>query len=59
MMVRSESITAEGMASALRRNRPPVFPRVQNDAVLLDFRTVREPEDKVVVRALLSILKKG
>ena len=59
LMVRSESITAESLARSLRQNQPPVFPRIQNDAVLLDFRTILEPEDKVVAGALLSILKKG
>jgi L-seryl-tRNA(Ser) seleniumtransferase len=59
LMVKSESISASSLARSLRQNRPPVFPRVQNDAVHLDFRTILEPEDKVVVSALLSILKKS
>lgn len=58
LMVRPGAISAESLSRALRKNRPAVFPRVQNDAVLLDFRTIQENEDKVVLDALLTILEK-
>jgi L-seryl-tRNA(Ser) seleniumtransferase len=51
--------SAESLARSLRQHQPPVFPRVQNDAVLLDFRTIQEREDRVVLDALLAALKKG
>ncbi len=57
LMVRSTAISAERLASSLRHHQPAVFPRVQNDAVLLDFRTIQEQEDKVVLEALLVALK--
>jgi L-seryl-tRNA(Ser) seleniumtransferase len=59
LMVKSKDLSAESLARSLRHYRPAVFPRVQNDAVLLDFRTIQEQEDKVVLDALLSILKRG
>jgi L-seryl-tRNA(Ser) seleniumtransferase len=59
LMVKSEVLSAESLAQSLRHHRPAVFSRVQNDAVLLDFRTIQEKEDKVVLDALLSALKKG
>lgn len=58
LMVKPKSLSADSLARLLRHHRPPVFPRVQNDAVLLDFRTIQEQEDKVVLDALLAVLKK-
>jgi hypothetical protein len=40
----------------MRYHNPPVFARVQNESVLLDFRTVQPDEDKVVARALIETL---
>jgi len=59
LMVKPKSLSADSLARLLRHHRSPVFPRVQNDAVLLDFRTIQEQEDKVVMDALLAVLKKG
>jgi L-seryl-tRNA(Ser) seleniumtransferase len=58
LMVKPKTQSAEGLARSLRHNQPAIFPRVQNDAVLLDFRTIQEGEDKLVLNALLSALKK-
>ncbi len=59
LMVKPKDLSADSLARSLRNYRPAVFPRVQNDAVLLDFRTIQEQEDKVVLDALLAVLKKG
>jgi L-seryl-tRNA(Ser) seleniumtransferase len=59
LMVRPKNLSAENLARSLRHHQPAVFPRVQNDAVLLDFRTIQEQEDKVVLHALLLALEKG
>lgn len=59
LMVKPKAFSVESLARSLRHNQPPVFPRVQKDAVLLDFRTIQEKEDKLVLEALLSLLKKG
>ena len=58
LTVKPKTQSAESLARALRRNHPAIFPRVQNDAVLLDFRTIQESEDKLVLDALISVLKK-
>lgn len=44
---------AEELASTLRQETPPVFSRIHEGNVLLDFRTVL-PEDEEELRALLS-----
>lgn len=59
LMVRPKTRSAESLARSLRHNHPAVFSRVQKDAVLLDFRTIQEGEDKIVLDALLSALGKG
>ena len=59
LMVKPKDLSVESLARSLRHHQPAVFPRVQNDAVLLDFRTIQEQEDKVVLDALLSVLKRG
>ncbi len=57
LMVKSKVLSAATLAQKLRHYKPPIFPRVQQEAVLLDFRTIRKEEDKVVLDALLSLLK--
>ncbi|UCE41187.1 MAG: L-seryl-tRNA(Sec) selenium transferase [Candidatus Aminicenantes bacterium] len=59
LMVKSKDLSADSLGRLLRYNQTPVFPRVQNDAVLLDVRTIQEEEDKVVLDALLFALKRG
>jgi L-seryl-tRNA(Ser) seleniumtransferase len=59
LMVKPRAFSADRLARLLRYHRPPVFARVQNDAVLLDFRTIQPEEDKVVLDALLTVLRKG
>ncbi|MHC4618563.1 MAG: L-seryl-tRNA(Sec) selenium transferase [Planctomycetota bacterium] len=54
--VQPEKITAESLAGQLRHHRTPVFTRIQNDQVLVDPRTLRDGDDKVIVEALLEIL---
>lgn len=59
LRVRPKTLSAESLARSLRQYHPAVFPRVQNDAVLLDFRTIQAEEDKVVLDALFSAFKEG
>ncbi|HUW18701.1 MAG TPA: L-seryl-tRNA(Sec) selenium transferase [Sedimentisphaerales bacterium] len=54
--VRPEKITAESLAKQLRHCRTSVFTRIQNDQVLIDPRTLRGGDDKIVAEALLEIL---
>lgn len=59
LMVKSKVHSAEDLARSLRRHHPPIFPRIQKETVLLDYRTIQEEEDDVILSALLSLLKKG
>jgi L-seryl-tRNA(Ser) seleniumtransferase len=58
LRIRSPHASAEKLSCALRRNDPPVFPRVHQDALLLDMRTVLKGEDHIVEDALVNILMK-
>lgn len=49
-------ISVETLAQKLRQNTPPIFTRVHKGAVVMDFRTVQVPEDKLVTAALIKIL---
>jgi len=40
------------LAAALRRNRPPVIARVENDSLVIDVRTVDPDDDDIVIDAL-------
>jgi L-seryl-tRNA(Ser) seleniumtransferase len=50
--------TVDNLAKKLRSYTPPICVRVQKDFVLLDLRTIQKHQDKVVVNALLSTLKR-
>jgi L-seryl-tRNA(Ser) seleniumtransferase len=49
--------TVDNLAKKLRSHTPPVCTRVQKNFVLLDLRTIQNHQDKVVVNALLAVLK--
>jgi L-seryl-tRNA(Ser) seleniumtransferase len=56
LAVSAASLSADELASRLRRNDPPIVARVEDGRVLLDLRTVmRAAEDAQIVLALLSI----
>jgi L-seryl-tRNA(Ser) seleniumtransferase len=47
--------SAQELERFLRRNSPPVIARVEQDALLLDLRTVFEEQDEELIRALEAI----
>jgi len=49
--------TVDNLAKMLRLHTPPICVRLHRDFVLLDMRTLQKHQDKVVVNALLTILK--
>jgi len=53
--IRPEKISAESLASRLRRYSTPIFTRIQNDQVLIDPRTLLGGDDKIIIKALLEI----
>jgi len=49
------SLSADALAARLRSRRPPVVARVEQDRVLLDLRSIRPDEDRIVAAALGEI----
>ena len=47
--------TANEISADLRRSTPPVIARIENDRVLLDLRTVSEPEEAQLERVLVLL----
>ncbi len=43
-----------GVAAKLRQGRPPVIPRVQQDRLLFDPRTIKEKEEEALVEAVFK-----
>jgi L-seryl-tRNA(Ser) seleniumtransferase len=58
LRIKPASGSPENLAGKLRHYKPPIFTRIQKDAVLFDFRTIQEDEDTVVLEALLELMKK-
>jgi len=49
------TMSAETLATKLRENTPPIFARLAEDELLLDLRTLRSGETKLVARAIKEI----
>jgi L-seryl-tRNA(Ser) seleniumtransferase len=43
----------------LRRNEPPIIARIEDDAYVMDLRTVQEQELGIIASALSSVLQSG
>jgi L-seryl-tRNA(Ser) seleniumtransferase len=54
--VAPKKMGAESLAKALRMYEVAIFTRIANDQVLIDPRTLREGDDKVIIGALAEIL---
>lgn len=52
----SQSLSADDLATRLRKNDPPIVARVEEGRVLVDLRTVFESEDDVVAQAIREIV---
>ena len=57
-LVRIDVGEAAGLAAALRAGDPPVVSRIEDDAVVLDPRTVLPDEEEALLRAGASAIKK-
>ncbi len=55
--VQPKNISAESLAQRLRLHSTPIFTRIQNDQVLIDPRTLREGDDRIIIDALTVIFK--
>ncbi|MHC5059582.1 MAG: L-seryl-tRNA(Sec) selenium transferase [Planctomycetota bacterium] len=54
--IRPDGITDEALAKQLRQHDTPIFTRIQDGQVLIDPRTLRDGDEKILVEALLDIL---
>jgi L-seryl-tRNA(Ser) seleniumtransferase len=48
-------LSADALTAQLRSRRPPVVARVEGDRVLLDLRSIRPDEDRIVTAALAEL----
>jgi L-seryl-tRNA(Ser) seleniumtransferase len=55
--IKPKVMTASELARALRLCRIPVFGRVADETLLLDFRTVLKNEEKTILEAFQTVLK--
>ena len=55
LAITSRSESADEIAERLRRKTPAIVARVEDNRVLLDFRTVFPEQDEEVMRALLAL----
>jgi L-seryl-tRNA(Ser) seleniumtransferase len=55
--IKTNKTSAESLALQLRRHSTPIFTRIQNDQVLIDPRTLRDDDDKIIVEAITGILE--
>lgn len=55
--VRPAAIGVVELARRMRRWRPPVFGRIEHDEYVIDFRTVRRDEVRMIAEALLAALE--
>jgi L-seryl-tRNA(Ser) seleniumtransferase len=53
--LKPQTMSAESLAAKLREREPPIFARIADNEVLLDLRTIREDETKVVEEAIKGI----
>ena len=50
VVLKSASLTADQLSSKLRRSEPAILPRIKNDRVHLDLRTIFAREDNMVIQ---------
>ncbi|HEX8177143.1 MAG TPA: L-seryl-tRNA(Sec) selenium transferase [Pyrinomonadaceae bacterium] len=50
-----DSLSPDELGQSLRRGNPPVVPRIAEDRLLLDLRTVAEDEEAELLKALASL----
>jgi seryl-tRNA(Sec) selenium transferase len=49
------TISVDALAAKLRDNEPPIFVRIAEEEVLLDFRTIGEDETRTIELAIRAI----
>ncbi len=57
LTIKPKEMSVDELAKRMRLYRPPVFGRVEHNEYLLDFRTIRTDEVKIVAAALLNAFR--
>lgn len=57
LSIKTKELAIVELARRLRKHSPPVFGRIEEDALLIDFRTVFWGEEKIVGQAIIDCLK--
>jgi L-seryl-tRNA(Ser) seleniumtransferase len=55
LSLRHATISADSVAAKLRSGAPPIVPRVEEDRVLLDLRSIAPEEDALIVAGLRAL----
>jgi L-seryl-tRNA(Ser) seleniumtransferase len=53
--VRSEVFSPNGLEKRLRENNPPIIARIESDSLILDARTIKDPELEIIRQAFARI----
>jgi L-seryl-tRNA(Ser) seleniumtransferase len=59
LQVRVRGMSANGLESALRGGDPPIIARIEDDACVLDLRTVQPEEVAIIAGALSNLLQRA
>ncbi|MFO7708769.1 MAG: L-seryl-tRNA(Sec) selenium transferase [Desulfobacterales bacterium] len=56
LTLRIAGVSSNALESKLRRNEPPVIGRIEDDAFVMDLRTIQDDELPIIVSAIASVL---
>ena len=59
LQVRVRGMSANALETALRRSDPPVITRIEDDACLMDLRTVQTEEIAIIAAVLSNVLQRA
>jgi L-seryl-tRNA(Ser) seleniumtransferase len=59
LRVRVQGVSVNGLEARLRSNDPAVIARIEDDAYVMDLRTVQEEEPAVIAAAFSAVLQAG
>ncbi len=59
LQVRVQGLSANALEIGLRRNDPPIITRIEDDACVMDLRTVQQEELAMIAAALSMVLQSG
>lgn len=57
--ISADGVSADGLAHRLRLYETPVFTRIQSEQVLIDWRTLRDGDDRIIIEAVTNAIASG